>query len=312
MSEDPIDLQIKLGDLKTREGVADRAWPTNDPAAYTERYGQPDSTSSAIYIRESALRGIEEHTKSSYNEVGGLLIGGVYSSNGRSYVRIEDFIPAQSAAERKTKLTFTHDTWSQLNSQREQRWPHLRVVGWYHSHPGLGVFLSDDDRFIHRNFFNDDSMVAYVVDPVDSDRAFFKWSEQKLIKSAGFYVFSDLWRKDFVRSLVNELQKAPDRVPREKRNVSLPDVKIVFSEPCINLYDVLPRYLRRLLGIMNSQTAPRISVKSLIILVLACLVTYQCGVLRAKPSIEPSCSDNVPKKSIKVPSNSESVQRQGR
>jgi len=28
-----------------------------------------------------------------------------------------------------------------------------KIVGWYHSHPGFGIFLSEYDLFIHRNFF---------------------------------------------------------------------------------------------------------------------------------------------------------------
>lgn len=41
----------------------------------------------------------------------------------------------------------------------------LRPVGWYHSHPGLGIFLSSHDSVITANIFNADWHVAVVLDP---------------------------------------------------------------------------------------------------------------------------------------------------
>jgi proteasome lid subunit RPN8/RPN11 len=38
------------------------------------------------------------------------------------------------------------------------------MVGWYHTHPDWGVFLSSMDMFICDNFFNKLD-VAYVIDP---------------------------------------------------------------------------------------------------------------------------------------------------
>ncbi len=31
--------------------------------------------------------------------------------------------------------------------------PNIDIVGWYHTHPSFGIFLSHHDLFIHQNFF---------------------------------------------------------------------------------------------------------------------------------------------------------------
>ena len=43
------------------------------------------------------------------------------------------------------------------------------VVGWYHSHPGIGCFLSGIDITTHHSFEKlDKRSVAVVVDPIQS------------------------------------------------------------------------------------------------------------------------------------------------
>jgi proteasome lid subunit RPN8/RPN11 len=42
----------------------------------------------------------------------------------------------------------------------------LRVVGWYHTHPGYGIFLSPDDQRVVQSLFNASWHVALVYDPI--------------------------------------------------------------------------------------------------------------------------------------------------
>ncbi len=159
-------------------------------------------------IHESALRDIEKHASSSPSrEVGGVLLGNIFSSNGTHYLRIDDCLAAKCAEENQSSLTFTYETWSQLNTERERKRPELKIVGWYHTHPGLGVFLSNQDLFIHKNFFHDQNMVALVVDPKASSRALFHWSGNKVVKSPGFYIFGDATRSREIEELGFELQQ---------------------------------------------------------------------------------------------------------
>jgi proteasome lid subunit RPN8/RPN11 len=53
------------------------------------------------------------------------------------------------------------------------------IVGWYHTHPGFGIFLSGMDQFIHQNFFIQLWHVALVLDPVARRSGFFCWDRRK-------------------------------------------------------------------------------------------------------------------------------------
>ncbi|MBI4778022.1 hypothetical protein HY792_03780, partial [Candidatus Desantisbacteria bacterium] len=58
--------------------------------------------------------------------------------------------------------------------QMGERFNGKYVVGWYHTHPGLGLFMSHYDSFIHNNFFSLSCQIALVVDPATENHMFFQ------------------------------------------------------------------------------------------------------------------------------------------
>lgn len=110
-------------------------------------------------------------------EVGGVLVGEIPEQGP---VRIDGAIAALSAEGERASVTFTHDAWSEVHDQLERNYPGCRIVGWYHSHPGFGIFLSEHDLFIQRNFFGDPAQVAYVVDPHASTEGLFGWVDGEI------------------------------------------------------------------------------------------------------------------------------------
>jgi proteasome lid subunit RPN8/RPN11 len=105
-------------------------------------------------------------------EVGGVLVG-MTQPDGPPLV--EASIPALRAVESAAQMTFTQDAWEHIHRVLEQHHGDREIVGWYHTHPGYGLFLSEQDRFIHRNFFQNPSQIAVVVDPVAQEEAVFAW-----------------------------------------------------------------------------------------------------------------------------------------
>lgn len=113
-------------------------------------------------------------------ELGGVLLGELVTDGGTPQVRILAAIEAKHTKAVHTSIKFTHATWEDINKLKDERYPHLRIVGWFHTHPGFGIFLSRWDMFIHENFFNLPWQVAYVVDPVNGRRGFFRWENGKI------------------------------------------------------------------------------------------------------------------------------------
>ena len=128
-----------------------------------------------VVIQETALEAILEFSEQEQTrERGGFLLGGVYGQEPQ-YVVVRHFHPALEAQGNSASLTFTHETWAALTRQIEMNFPSESLVGWQHTHPGFGIFLSGYDLFIHKNFFSQPWQIALVVDPRRREFSFFHW-----------------------------------------------------------------------------------------------------------------------------------------
>jgi hypothetical protein len=77
-------------------------------------------------------------------------------------------------------VTFTQDTWEHIYAVKDKKYASERIVGWYHSHPGFGIFLSEHDTFIHKNFFSSPGQIAWVYDPHSDEEGCFGWVDERL------------------------------------------------------------------------------------------------------------------------------------
>ncbi len=137
-----------------------------------------------VLIDEPALRAAQAHALSSpRREVAGVLIGlpPEKQPDGRYVVHIMDTIIAKYTVMQGASVTYTPESWRYMNDKLHERYPDETavMVGWYHTHPGFGIFLSGMDQFIHQNFFTQVWHVALVLDPHAKTSGFFCWDRQK-------------------------------------------------------------------------------------------------------------------------------------
>jgi proteasome lid subunit RPN8/RPN11 len=130
------------------------------------------STQPVVLMEAEVLRKIRQHARTSMKaEVCGVLIGN--TENER--MTVEASIAGINAAQGGAHVTFTQDTWEHIYKIKDKEFPDHKIVGWYHSHPGFGVFLSEHDLFIQQNFFSNPQQVAWVFDPHTDEEGCFGW-----------------------------------------------------------------------------------------------------------------------------------------
>jgi proteasome lid subunit RPN8/RPN11 len=130
-----------------------------------------------VLFQAGVLERIRRHARSSMDaEVCGVLIGRI--ADGQ--VVVEAIIEGDHAAQGGTSVTFTQETWEHIYRIKDQQFPNVKIVGWYHSHPGFGIFLSEYDTFIHENFFSAAYQLAWVYDPHSDEEGCFVWDKGKL------------------------------------------------------------------------------------------------------------------------------------
>lgn len=146
-----------------------------------------------VYIDQNVYKKIEKFSKKdTSHERGGILIGDYAEINSKKYVIISAFIEARYTDASASTLTFTHETWNYIHDEQDKLYQDKRIIGWQHTHPNYGIFLSNYDIFIQENFFNLTWQIAYVVDPIAETRGFFQWKGDKVERINGFYIFDDI------------------------------------------------------------------------------------------------------------------------
>jgi proteasome lid subunit RPN8/RPN11 len=147
------------------------------------------------------------------HEVGGVLVGNL--GNGE-LPEIADAIAALEAEGRRASVTFTHEAWASIHTTLENDFPGCDIVGWYHSHPGFGIFLSDYDLFIHHNFFSHPRQIAYVVDPQGGTEGVFRWQRGRIEK----HFEAKTTRPGSAEQPLGLTDESPRRVPGRPRRSS--------------------------------------------------------------------------------------------
>lgn len=152
--------------------------------------GERAEENKEIYISQAVYKAIHRFTRNKItNESGGMLLGSVCEEFGKINIIIDGFVEAKYCEATPTTLKFTHETWEYVHKEIEKKHKGKKIVGWIHTHPDFGIFLSEYDKFIHQNFFNEEYQLAYVIDPIQGAEGFYFWLNEKLEKGKGFFVY---------------------------------------------------------------------------------------------------------------------------
>lgn len=142
-----------------------------------------------IYLRYDLFRALDEYAvRDTSRELAALLVGQVQEGGqGGNCIVVEDAIEIGVADEREGR--FSPRVWQHARRVARTRYANKVIVGWYHTHPGTGLDLSQEEREVHKSFFPEAWQVMYVVDPVSRDRNFYRSQEARLSGVRGFRIF---------------------------------------------------------------------------------------------------------------------------
>jgi len=167
-----------------------------------------------VFVTQNAFVRMCAHAGSDLdNEVGGWMAGKYCrdSLHGNLFIVIDTILPAIHTEQGAAHLTFTGDTQVALHNHLDEHFPDKVFLGWYHTHPRMGVFFSHWDAWLHQNFFPEPWQVALVIEPHKSIGGFFIRQEDGSLDQRGYFGFYELTNRR-QRSVVfwRNLQPAPE------------------------------------------------------------------------------------------------------
>ncbi|HEY6349141.1 MAG TPA: Mov34/MPN/PAD-1 family protein [Candidatus Angelobacter sp.] len=142
-----------------------------------------------VFIEQGCIQAMEAHARGDVlNEQAGIICGHAYmNATGQFYVAVTSVLAAETANS-PTHFRFHDGSWEKLWSRIEDG-PNL--LGWYHSHPGMGVFLSSTDLRTQQLYFPAPWQIAIVLDPVSHETAVFHGAKGERLPPGNLIEFTE-------------------------------------------------------------------------------------------------------------------------
>ncbi|MGC1120522.1 MAG: Mov34/MPN/PAD-1 family protein [Candidatus Methanofastidiosia archaeon] len=144
-----------------------------------------------VYIDEMVLNGIFEHA-SHYgkNEAIGKLVGKpyIYPRLKYMFVTIWGYVPVESIST-SISVKYSSRAAEHLAKDLLEDYSEDMVVGWYHSHPRMGCFLSSRDVETQQRNYPEWYQCALVVDPYSNEFKFFEVDDEGYPTEIEYYVY---------------------------------------------------------------------------------------------------------------------------
>ena len=161
---------------------------------------------------------IHQHaTESLPNETGGFLLGRVaFDSLRRSWhIEVDEVLPVEPLSQDPVHFSFT---WRDVDRARRHRELERKaLIGWYHTHPDLGIFLSETDlEKTHRVLFAEPFQLALVYDPVRRRAGYFFWEGPQVIDAS-----QAIWREFEIAIAPDAAVATSDMTPTPKPSAAL-------------------------------------------------------------------------------------------
>ena len=170
-----------------------------------------------VVIQQSVMNDIHAHGRATDSvEVCGVLLGTVYHDDKGPWCLVDASVRGNFSSGKQTQVTITSETWTHVNEVRDRLYPEKKFVGWYHTHPGFGIFLSGMDDFIQANWFAEPWQIALVYDPQNQRAGRLHLARRENGQRAVFPV-ARRWRRGATRRWTNR-----GALVRDKRTIRNP------------------------------------------------------------------------------------------
>lgn len=146
--------------------IAPHRWMTDEGQG---RYQKALQVGFELYLSKHAEEKIRNHSLTSVNdnrEVMGMLLGWVYRHDGREYVMVRDVVTTDLEAS-AVRVRFDPTSFEKLFDYLDESGFQYIIVGWYHTHPGHGCFMSSTDIDTQKALFSMGYHTALVIDPIN-------------------------------------------------------------------------------------------------------------------------------------------------
>jgi len=117
------------------------------------------------------------------------LIGTFMEDSGQMCAVISGAVQIPPETKGETGELFLETHLEEIQKQMEKYFPDKELMGWMHTQPGYGIFLTTQDLLIQKKYFKEAFQTLMIIDPIEDMDAFFAWEREELRSVKGYYLY---------------------------------------------------------------------------------------------------------------------------
>ncbi len=123
------------------------------------------------FIKEHNNADFLEENADGIPEIGGFLLGkySIDKVEEKYWVLLKKFVPVKAVQQGRYQIEFGVAWAGNQLAEVQDQFKDLETIGWFHTHPGHGLFLSHADLNIHQGFFQKRYQLAIEIDTISAD-----------------------------------------------------------------------------------------------------------------------------------------------
>lgn len=144
-----------------------------------------------IYLEDYVYTYLYQYAKLNRGEEKGAALVGYYTEElGNKLVVICGAIQFKNSSA-EDGILLTEEIINEVQVQMDKYFPNCELIGWMHTQPGYGIFLTTQDIRLQKQYFPEFYQLLMIIDPIENTEAFFLWDEEEVRSAEGYYIYYD-------------------------------------------------------------------------------------------------------------------------
>ncbi|NLK97324.1 MAG: LysM peptidoglycan-binding domain-containing protein [Epulopiscium sp.] len=142
-----------------------------------------------VYLEDYVYTYLYQYAKLNRGEEKGAALVGYYTEEfGEKMAIISGAIQFKHSLS-EDRVLLTDEVMNEVRAKLNKYFPDCELMGWMHTQPGYGIFLTTQDIRLQKQFFGKPYQTLMIIDPIENIEAFFLWDKEEVRSAEGYYIY---------------------------------------------------------------------------------------------------------------------------
>ena len=142
-----------------------------------------------IYVEDYVYTYLHGNTRPGWAHKGSVFLGSKCQENGQKYIFISGLVHIPDESFHDGVPEFTDLMWGGVYQDMKQYYEDVEILGWGMDVAGASAKLTGDLERIHRNAFQGQDKLLFLMDSLEKEEAFYVYEKNMLRRRDGYYVY---------------------------------------------------------------------------------------------------------------------------